>query len=381
MKSKIPQAYKKEKQDIYNKRFGIIFNGEDNLKPLITENVIDLSPTASQCADTYQSFLVGGGFEVDLSAVNLSDVFWKEQTPDDLLEHIGESIARHQGVFIAVGYNANYQKATFKVIPYELCRLGKKDDDNYSGKIVVSANGWGKNLKKDEVDVYDVYNPNPDIIQQQVEHAGGWHNYKGQLLFFKMSDKYTYPIPLIDRALNFSEVEYHLGLYYKSTVQRCFEDITFIRHREFPSEEDEREFIKHIEELSGVENSSSKLIIKDDWDDEKEGTGNFKFDTIKNSVDSEKYAHFESSSSNFIRKAFRNIPPQLIDYVAGKLGNTSGEDLLKAQSVYNALTAKDRSKIERLFTELFRNFKDEVNADNNWAIKQYALLQDGTINQ
>ncbi|GLB53056.1 hypothetical protein NBRC110019_20960 [Neptunitalea chrysea] len=381
MKSRIPRAYKKEKQDIYNKRFGIIFNGEDNLKPLMTENCIDLSPTAAQCADTYQSFLVGGGFEIAMATENLSEVRWQKRTPNDLLEEIGESIARHQGAFVWVGYNANYQKDAFKVLPYELCRVGKKDDEQYSGKIVVSPNGWGKYLKADEVDVYDSYNPNADIIEQQVDRDSGWENYKGQVYFFKMNYKYTYPTPLIDRALSFAEVEYHMGLYYKGTVQRSFEDITYIRHREFPSEEDEREFIKNIEELSGVDNASSKLIIKDDWDDEKESAGNFKFDTIKNDVNADKYAHFESSSSNFIRKAFRNIPPQLIDYVAGKLGNTSGEDLIKAQSVYNALTAKDRAKVERLFAELFHNYKSDLNPDNNWTIKQYALLEDGTINQ
>lgn len=381
MKSKIPKAFKQERRDIYNKRFGVIFNGEDNLKPLITENVIDLSPTASQCADTYESFLGGGGFEVDMEDVNLSDVFWEHINPDDLLIDVSESVSRHQGAFIVVGYNAAFEKETFKIVPFELCRVGKKDDDNYSGKVVVSPNGWGRSLKKDDVDVYDIYNPNPDVIQEQVERDGGWHNYKGQIMFFKMSNKYTYPIPLIDRAINFSEVEYHMGLYYKGTVKRSFEDVTVIRHREFPNEEDEKTFEQNITELSGLENASSKLLVKDDWDDEREKSGNFKFDTIKNEVKAEKYKHFETSSSNFIRKAFRNIPPQLVDYVAGKLGNTSGEDLKKAQSVYNALTARDRNKIERLFQELFTNYKDDINPTNDWTIQQYSLLEDGTVNE
>jgi hypothetical protein len=122
------------------------------------------------------------------------------------------------------------------------------------------------------------------------------------------------------------------------------------------------------------------LIIKDTWDDEGKSVGNFKFDTIKNEVKAEKYAHFQTSSANYIRKAFKNIPPQLVDYVAGKLGNTSGEDLLKAQSIYNSLISKDQEKIEMLFRELFRNYKVEINPSNNWTIKQYSLLDDGTVN-
>ena len=381
MKSKLPKALRKEKKDIYNKRFGVIFNGEDNLKPLITENIIDNSPTASQCAWTYQSFLGGGGFDVELNNVNLSDNFWEDFTPEDLLEDISESVSKHQGCFILVGYNANYQKDHFKVIPYELCRVGKKDSDGYSGRIVVSPKGWGRNLKKEDVDVYDVYNPRAEVIASQVDRDGGWENYKVQIYFFKLDKKYTYPIPLIDRAITFAITEYKMGQFYEGTVSRSFEDITFIRHRQFPEKKDEQDFYKNIEELSGVENANSKLIIQDEWDDERDKSGNFKFDTIKNDTKPEKYAHFENSSSNFIRKVHKNIPPQLIDYIQGKLGNTSGEDLIKAQSIYNALTAKDRNKLERLFKELFWNYKEDINPTDDWTISQYKLLDDGTVNE
>lgn len=381
MKSKIPKSFSEERKEIFNKRFGVIFHGDDNLKSLLNESIIDNSPTASQCAWTYQTFIAGGGFEVDMSNVNLSDVFWEDTNPDDLLMEIAESTSKHQGCFIRVGYNANYEKDSFSIIPYTLCKIGEKDDQEYFGKVVVSSKGWGRSVKKEDTDVYDVYNPRPEVIQAQVDRDGGWDNYKGQIFFFRLSKKHTYPISLIEGAENFAMVEYKMGSFYKGTVDRSFEDITYIRHREFPDPKDETDFYKNVEELSGVENASSKLIIKDDWDDEREKSGNFKFDTIKNDVKADKYLHFENSSSNFIRKSFKNIPPQIIDYVAGKLGNTSGEDLIKAQSIYNALTAIDRQKLERLFKELFWNYKDSINPTNDWTIKQYKLLDDGTINQ
>lgn len=381
MKSKIPKSFTEERKDIFNKRFGVIFHGEDNLKSIINESIIDNSPTASQCAWTYQTFLAGGGFNVDMADVNLSDVFWEDTNPDDLLMEIADPASKHQGCYIRVGYNANYQKDSFSVIPYSLCRVGEKDSDDYSGKIVVSPKGWGRNVKKEDVDVYDNYNPRPEVIQAQVDRDGGWDEYKGQIFFFRFSKKHTYPISLIEKAENFALVEYKMGGFYKGTVDRSFEDLTVIRHRQFPDKQSERDFYKNIEELSGVENASSKLLVQDEWDDEREKSGNFKFDTIKNEVKAEKYAHFETSSSNFIRKSFKNIPPQIIDYIAGKLGNTSGEDLVKAQSIYNALTAVDRQKLERLFKELFWNYKDPINPTNDWTIKQYKLLDDGTTDQ
>lgn len=380
MKSQLVKAYKEENREIYNKRLGVIFNGEDNLKPLIVENLIDASPTAFQCAWLYESFIGGGGFEVDLSEINLSEDEFKKVNPNDLLFDACEVISRHQGCFIHVGYNANFEKDSFQIVPYSLCRVGKKDSEQFSGKVVVSHLGWGKFLKKENIDVIDVYNPRPEVIAAQVEAAGGWENYKGQILFFKLSNKYTYPKSLIESAYAFADVENQLGLYFNSTTKRSFEDTQYIRHREFPNKSDEDDFYKNVEELSGFENASSKLIIKDNWDDEGKSVGNFKFDTIKNEVKAEKYAHFQTSSANYIRKAFKNIPPQLVDYVAGKLGNTSGEDLLKAQSIYNSLISKDQEKIEMLFKELFRNYKVEINPSNNWTIKQYSLLDDGTVN-
>ncbi|TDO68824.1 hypothetical protein EV143_1188 [Flavobacterium chryseum] len=380
MKSKVVEQYKQERIEIFNKRFGVIFDGEDNLKSLVVENLIDNSPTAFQCAWLYESFLGGGGFEVDMSEINLSEDEFDKQNPNNLLFDVAEVVSRHQGVFINVGYNANYEKDSFKIIPYTLCKVGKKDSADYYGKILVSPKGWGKSLKKEDVDIFDVYNPRPDVIQTQVEAAGGWENYKGQIFFFKLSRKYTYPQSLIERAYTFADTENQLGLYYNGTAKRSFEDVTVIRHRKFESKQDEEAFERNVKSLSGFENSSTKLLVEDDWDDENNKQGNIRFDTIKNEVKSEKYAHFETSSANYIRKAFKNIPPQLVDYVAGKLGNTSGEDLIKAQSIYNSLISKDQEKLEMLFKELFRNYKHDINPSNNWTIKQYSLLDDGTVN-
>lgn len=380
MKSKVVEQYKQERIEIFNKRLGVIFDGEDNLKSLVVENLIDNSPTAFQCAWLYESFLGGAGFEVDMSEINLSEDEFDKENPNNLLFDISEVVSRHQGVFVNVGYNANFEKDSFKIIPYTLCKVGKKDSKEYIGKILVSPNGWGKALKKDEIDVFDSYNPRPDVIQAQVEAAGGWENYKGQIKFFRLSKKYTYPKSLIEKAYTFADTENQLGLYYNGTAKRSFENATIIRHRRFENKQDEDAFEKNIKALSGFENSSSKILVEDDWDDESNKNGNIRFDTIKNDVRSEKYEHFETSSANYIRKAFKNIPPQLVDYVAGKLGNTSGDDLLKAQSIYNSLISKDQEKLEMLFKELFRNYKFDINPSNNWTIKQYSLLDDGTVN-
>lgn len=383
MKSKVVEQYKQERKEVYNKRFGVIFNGEDNIRPTIIENLIDSSPTALQCAGLYQSFLGGAGFEEDLSEIDISQDFWETQSPNDLLYEICEPISRHQGVFIHVQYNALFEKVGFKVFPYSLCRLGKPDSRNFSGKVIVSPNGWGKSLKQDEIQLYDIYNPRKEVIQIQVERDGGWDNYNGQILFFKLSNKYAYPKPLIESSYLFADVEHKMGQFFNATVSRGFNDVTIVRHRAFEKPHEEEAFKNDIREVTGVENASSALIIEDDWDDDSTSKeqGNVRFDKIPSDQKPDRYAHFETSSSNFIRKAFKGIPPVLVDYVTGKLGGSNGGDIREAQSVYNKLTAQDRAKIEKLFKELFWNFHEPINPDNNWKIKQFSLVEDEVINQ
>lgn len=374
MKSHVVEPYKKQPQRNYNKRLGVIFNGEDNLWPTIVENLIDASPTAAQCAWLYQCFIGGGGFEEELQ-VNLSDNYWEEYYPNDLLFDVCEPVSRHQGAFIHVRYNALFEKVGFKLMPYALCRLGKADSKGYKGKIHVCDTGWGRGYKKDRTKTYDTYNPRPEVILAQVERDRGWSNYKGQIMFFKLDDKHDYPTSLIQRAYASADVENQLGMYYNSTVRRSFEDLSLIRHRKFEKNVDKDKFYDNLKKVSGVENASSKLILEDDWDDENK-EGNIRIDTLSSKVKSDKYKHFEESSSNFIRKAFKNIPPQLVDYVQGKLGNTTGEDLIKAQALYSRYLARDRQKVQRLFAELFRNFKEDVNPSGDWTINPFLLIED-----
>jgi hypothetical protein len=379
MKSEVLDAYKNEEIQVFNTQLGVIFNGKDNLRPLVIENLIDSSPTATQCAWIYETFLGGAGFEVDLSKMDIGKNILP-YTPNHLLFDISEPVSRHQGVFILVGWNANLQKDHFKILSNTWCRLGKPDSAEYSGKILVSKKGWGKLLNKAKIEVFDVYNPNPDVVLSQVKAAGGWKNYKGQILYFKLSNKYVYSKSLIQTAYLFADTENKLGLYYNATTKSGFENTTYIRHGKFATNQDREDFYENVKKTSGIENANKKLCIEDEFDDERNKDGKFRFDTLPNAAKADKYDHFETSSSNFIRKSFKNIPQQLVDYIAGKLGNTSGDDLLKAQSIYNSYISRDQEKLEMLFAELFDNFKFDVNPTKNWVIKQYSLLDDGTVN-
>lgn len=359
----------------FDKSIGIYPNGRDNLYPVIVSNLLSASPTALQCMELYASFLGGAGFQQNVN-VNLDTGDFLGYTPNDLLLDVVESLAKYQGVFIHTNYNALYKSEDFTVLNYENCRLGRKDDKEYHGKIVYSPNGWGRQMKKDKLKVFDTYNSRETVIQTQVDSAGGWEYYKGQILFFSLQQKRIYPLSLIDSAYLFADTEYRMGLFYNSVAKRGFIDNKIIRHKPFEDEIDKSNFEENVKGLMGTENGASVMTLEDEWDSDNQ-QGNIKIEDLKTDVKADRFAHFEKSASNYIRKSFRNIPPQLIDYISGKLGNSSGEDLRMAQSIYNASTAKDRMRIERMFTLLFSNYKENIG--NEWTIKQYKLLDDGTI--
>ncbi len=378
MKSNLVESYTEDKREVFNKRFGIIFNGDDNLKPFIVENLIDSSETAFQAAEMYANFIGGAGFKSDLSHINLSDT-WEKYTPEDLLDDIRESISRHQGVFIHVQYNALYQKETFKIIPYTACRVGKPDSKKFSGKIVVSNEGWGRSVRKADVDVFDVYNPRPDVIQTQVEKAGSWAKYKGQVYFFKMSKKRVYPKAFIEIVYLHATAEHNLGYFANGITTKGFNDNAIVQYSEFDDEKDEKEFLQNLKTLSGSQGTASIMAVQDSIEEGNNYEGNIRVTHLTSDKKPDRFNSVGDRSANAIRKAYKNIPPILIDYVTGKLGNSNGEDIKTWQSVYNQSTFKDRQKVERLFAELFTNFKLTITDD--WEIAQYKILDDGTTSK
>lgn len=381
MDSKIISIDSRKKREVFNKQLGVIFNGEDNLYPVLVENLIKASPTTKQCCDIYESFLGGSGFTAQL-VEEPSENLLESNSPEDLLFEIAPELAPQQGVFIHVGYNAAYEKTGFDVIPYDFCRIGKADDENYSGKILLNPDGWDKRADKKKLEVYDTYNPIPEVIQAQVERDGGWENYKGQILYFQLSnEKGTYAESLVENCYMHSDTEANLGLHYNRMVRKGFKDAWVVRHKRFDSKDKQTSFEQNLKTVYGNEHTGGILLVEDEFDSEAKEESKFKFDFLEDKTEGAKYKHFEESTANYIRKAFKNVPPQIVDFVQGKLGNTSGDDLRAAESLYNKATAKDRKKIERLFAELYRNYHIDINPTGDWSIGLYSLMEDGTIEE
>lgn len=381
MDSKVISVDSRRKKPVFNKQLGVIFNGEDNLYDVLVDNLIKSSPTTGQCVDIYGSFITGAGFKAEMTE-EPTDNLLENRSPNDLLNESTDELKAQQGVWIQIGYNASFQKTEFNVIPYEFCKLGEEDSEKYIGKIIMNPEGWDRLADKKKIKVFDTYNPRPEVIQEQVENDGGWENYKGQILYFKLNnERGAYAESLVERCYMHSDTEANLSLHYNRMVRKGFKDVWVLRHKKFDSKEKQRNFESNTKKVYGNENTGSILLVEDEFNSDAGEESKFKFDFLEDKTEAEKYKHLEGSSSNFIRKSFLNIPPQIIDFVQGKLGNSSGEDLKAAESLYNKSTAKHRAKIERLFSELYRNYHIDINPSGDWSIGQYSLMEDGTIEE
>ena len=368
-----------KKHPVYNKHQGIIYNGKDNGYPNETEEVIANSPIASQCAGIYADFLEGSGFSNE--PVNLSKFQWINYNQNDLLKEVCESLSVHQGAFIHISYNANFEKSGFATLPYENCRISKIDSQGYHGFVYHDSDAWihtkyGRRYNTNIIK-YHSYNPDPNIVEIQVNQAGGIEKYSGQVFYLKLSNKYAYTSPLISPVWDLAKADHELGLYYLNTIQNNFHDPTIVRHRQMTDEKELNALDKTLKEALGARNASSIIRLEDNFGGE-DAQGMFKIEQLKTEVKPDKFLHIETTIANKIRKVYKNIPPQLTDFIQGKLGNTSGEDLIKANSVYNKYTASNRKKIERNFAELFSNFHMDIGDD--WTIGLYEILEQGTIN-
>lgn len=381
MDSKIISVDSRKKREVFNKQLGVIFHGEDNLYPVLVENLIKSSPTTKQCCETYESFLGGSGFVAEMIE-EATDNLLESRSPEDLLYEVTPELSAHQEVWIHIGYNAAFEKTEHTVIPGEFCRKGKADDDNYSGKIIMNPDGWDRRADKKKIQVFDAYNPLPEVIQEQVERDGGWEHYKGQILHFKLSNnKGSYAESLVENCYKSSDTEANLELHYNRLVRKGFKDAWVVRHKKFDSQPKQTSFEQNLQQVYGNENTGGILLVEDEFNSELKETSKFQFDFLKDETKSDKYKHFEEAAANYIRKAFKNVPKTIVDAVAGKLGNTSGDDLRAAESLYNKATAKDRARIERLFSELYRNYHIDINPSGDWSIGLYSLMEDGTIEE
>ena len=382
-KVSVVSLHKESRRTESNKYKGYPFlaNGEKNDYPTMIELLVGGSATAKACAGVIADFIYGKGFSLEAEARATArqqrtrfrkDTLYindKRETPNDLLKKVARSLSYHKGVFVQVNYNQLFQKTSVQVLPYRYCRLGARDSNNYRGKVLYYEN-WDNLQDKKEVDknvkAIDLYDPSPKVIQEQVDAAGGWDNYKGQVYFLNLDRNDSYPLAWADVVLLDCESEMLSTKYTRNGFKKgFFGTYTFVTST--MNSEDREEFRDNLRNSIGVEAEQSvfhfELEMKGDKLEDQ-----VLVKPIESNVKADLFEYADKKTANNIRKTYGNIPPELIDFVEGKLGHTSGDSLKEARIFMQEQMQEERQDVQEMFEELFDNFAEPISSNGLFEI-------------
>lgn len=368
----------------WNKSVDVYSNDTDNAYPDKMDRLISNSVTASSAAGIMVQYLLGKGYgEVNDSIIINKD---KGLKLVDFADDIANDLVKQRGVFIHVNYNALYQIVDMCVLNFEWCRVGKMDSNAYAGKIAIN-NNWEK-FKKANTQLIDVYNPRHKVIDAQVEKAGGWDKYKGQVLFINMDSKLIYPLSRIDAVAEDCDSEYQASIYKNRLLRKGFFGNTLVVTRpliapgmvpdspEYKAKETEREqFQTAIKDSLGAKNAGGVLCLEMDFTGDKLEDA-ILIKQIESKIDDKLFNYTENSVRENILVAFNNLPAGLVKTSDNALFGNSGEAILEMKKMYWENTTKERNLLTSILNQLLAKTADH----SQLKIEPIKLFEDAATN-
>lgn len=350
----------------WNKSADVYANDTDNGYPERMDRLINNSVTAKSAAAIMVQYLIGKGYGADTDSTVINKD--KNLKLIDFADDVADDLVKQRGVFIHINWNALYQIADFSVVPYEWCRIGKKDSTDYAGKIAISKE-WLK-PKRSEIQLIDVYNPRRAVIDAQVEKAGGWEHYKGQILFVTMDTKLIYPLSRIDPVAEDCDSEAQASVYKNKLLRKGFFGNTLVVTRPLVGDglepgsralqdaESERElFQQAIKDSLGAQNTGGVLCLEMDFAGEKLDDA-ILIKQIESKIDDKLFNYTEASVRENILVAFNNLPAGLIKTNESALFGNSGEAIREMKRTYWENTCKERNLLTSVINQLLLHSQD-----------------------
>lgn len=352
---------------VKNNTLGIENYDIDNIYPQRVEDIISSSGTAALCVYMLRKFIFGGGFankDFYKAKVNKQGL-----TADKLQRKVAKSLSRHNGVALQVNYNALFEKIEINFVPFKHCRLTSCDNKKYPNMLAI-YDDWDRRNESSvdvkRVDYINFYNPSPEVIQAEVDAAGGWGNYKGQILYWT-DEGLEYPLCPGDAVLEDMQTDAKIKYFKYRNVTTNFMASHIIEVDEFEAggegedSGDKEAFIDSLELFQGGDEALKMLVLE-----KKAGSSPAKITKVEIQDVDKLYQYTEESvRDNIIRQYL--IPPVLVLQVAGKLGTST--EIQDATDYYNSITSEYRLICEEIFTELFaENFVTQLNPAGDFTI-------------
>lgn len=364
----------------FNKQDAVWSWGDDNSYPQLIKSLIGSSVTAKNCCDVNSKYIYGKGFD---SSFRTNVVNKEGHTINQLFRIASKEFSEQNNLFIHINYNAAYEIISATLLPATDVRVGKSDSTNYSSKFILYSN-WdrSKNKKIDKKDfiIIDKFNPLPMVIDAQVEVAGGWNKYKGQILHVSSDFSSIYGLSDGDSVLTDMDSEYQASVFKNSGLRRGFFGAKLFVTKPFSDDMERKDFQKTISDLKGAENSSGVLLLEAERESE-DLKNQFLIENIDTNINDKMFESTEASTAKNIRKAF-GVPSILIEDSDNSIFGNSGELLIQAKKMHWENKEEERNMITDAFNTVFSKWHQPLDF-KSWSIIpiiQEKVISDEPIN-
>ncbi len=340
------------------KRYGIHTYDRDNCYPQRMNSLNNASSTAKACINLLAKYIVGKGF-ADLgfykAKINRSNL-----TADKLLRRVAADKAEYRGFAMHINWNANYKIDSVYYIPFENCRLGC---DEHEGQVAIHPDwdGWKTNrwVNREQIEFLDRFNPEPLEIEKQVEAAGGWSNYKGQVYWFS-ADFESYPLSSGDAVIEPIKAEIESDRTTTSNLRNNFTAKNiFANIGEFEDAEERNGFIAGLKTFVGPD--GEQIMVAEAKTKEEVP----QVIPITSNLNDKLFEYTDKKVTNKIIQYF-NQPAILHSVMDVKSFNV--QQMSDSMAYYNGVTEDERIIMEEVFQEIFSYFKDNINPTGNYQV-------------
>lgn len=369
----------------YLRQFGIQGFGDDNLYPQTLRNIIAASSTGSECAERYANFIEGNGFK----DIRFSEyvVNRKGDTVDDIHALVCPDVGYFDGMSLHINYNIFGEICELNYVPFENCRLLEEDSNGYVAKIAVHPDWSGKKtragkplqVKKENIDFIDVFNPRKEVVLSQIEAAGGIEYYKGQILWLSGGGKNVYPRSRADRVVTEMSTDEGLANVKFRNVRCNFLSAGIVitkKGQSIAGEDssglnDNDGFSDMLGKLQGDTNSLKMLEVEISSDEEKP-----EFVDLSSKNYDKEFSVTDASVVERLYSAYGQEPWYCIRI--GKVG-FSGNILEDAFEYYNSIVSKQQRMIERAFQKIFDGWYEVVNPSNDYSVEPLKYVRNAAV--
>lgn len=334
------------------RQYGIQTYGDTNDFPQTVSEIVQASKTGNACLSIYNDFVYGHGFK-DPGIYKLR-VNKEGEKLDKILRMVCKDFTLWHGFAIHVNYNMNFRVSSIHHIPFESLRLAKADDDGFIDRTAYHPD-WGHRDKTrsrwspSDIEWFHLFNPDPGVILNQVEGAGGWDNYNGQILYFSGDSEGSpsYPVPIFIAEMTDMRTEEALANVAGRNACSNFlsAGILVDIKDETQDQSQVNETQKELNKFQGDENTSQLWYIQCKSKDEVPQFIRFSGENYDKAFEVTQRVIPEN-----IGQAFKQ-PPILR---AVDVGANFGADLMtNAYKYYNSVTVRERQQLEETFVSIF----------------------------